>query len=39
MEEEGFEAEKFMAQLNNDQFLWLTSNIKEIKQHLRGIEL
>jgi len=38
-EDEGFETEKFMVQLNNDQFSWLISNIKEVKQHLRGIEL
>jgi hypothetical protein len=39
LEDEGFETEKFMVQLNNDQFSWLISNIKEVKQHLRGIEL
>ena len=39
LEDEGFETEKFMVQLNNDQFSWLISNIKELKQHLRGIKL
>ena len=39
LEDEGFETGKFKIQLNNDQFSWLISNIKEVKQHLRGIEL
>ena len=39
LEDEGFETEEFRVQLNNDQFSWLISNIKEIKKHLRGIEL
>ena len=39
MEEEEFELGKFSSWLSEDQFNWLVSHKKEIKKHLRGIEL
>jgi len=39
LEEEEFELGKFSSRLSEDQFNWLVSHKKEIKIHLRGIEL
>jgi len=39
LEEEEFELNKFRPRLSEDQFDWLVSNKKEIKKHLRGIEI
>ena len=39
MDEEEFELDKFKVQLSQDQFLWLISSIKVIKEHLEGIEI
>jgi len=39
LEEEEFELDKFRFQLPEDQFDWLVSHKKEIKKHLKGIEL
>jgi hypothetical protein len=39
LEGEEFELEKFRSQVSEDQFDWLVSHKKEIKKHLRGIEL
>jgi hypothetical protein len=39
LEEEEFELNKFKSRLSEDQFDWLVSNKKEIKKHLRGIEI
>ena len=36
---EDFEVEKFEDQLSKDQFSWLISHNKEIKQHLKGIAI
>ena len=39
LEEEECELDKFRFQLPEDQFDWLVSHQKEIKKHLKGIEL
>ena len=39
LEEEGFEIEKLRSQLSEDQFSWLLSHNKDLKKHLKGIEL
>ena len=39
LEEEEFELGKFNSRLSEDQFNWLVSHKKEIKKHLRGVEL
>jgi len=37
--EEGFEIEKLRSQLSEDQFSWLLTYKKNIKKHLRGIQI
>jgi hypothetical protein len=39
LEEEEFGMDKFRSGLSEGQFHWLVSHKKEIKKHLRGIEL
>jgi hypothetical protein len=39
LEEEEFEIGKFRSRLSEGQFNWLASHKKEIKKHLRGVEL
>ncbi|MGO8988245.1 MAG: hypothetical protein ACLQGU_07885 [bacterium] len=39
LEEEGFEIEKLRSQLSEDQFSWLLTYKKDIKKHLRGIQI
>jgi hypothetical protein len=39
LEEEEFEIDKFRSRLSEGQLDWLTSHKKEIKKHLKGIEL
>ncbi|NWG02493.1 MAG: hypothetical protein HXY44_06535 [Syntrophaceae bacterium] len=39
LEEEEFDLNKFRCRLTEDQYDWLVSHKKEIKKHLRGIEL
>jgi len=39
LEEEEFELGKYSSRLSKDHFHWLVSHKKEIKKHLRGIEL
>ncbi len=39
IEEEGFEIEKLRSQLSEDQFSWLLSHKKDLKKHLKGIEI
>lgn len=39
LEEDEFEIGKFRSRLSEDQFNWLVSHKKEIKKHLRGIDL
>lgn len=39
LEEEGFEIENLRSQLSEDQFSWLLSHNKDLKKHLKGIEL
>lgn len=39
LEEEGFEIEKLRSQLSEDQFSWLLTHKKDVKKHLKGIEI
>jgi len=39
MDKEEFELDKLKVQLSQDQFSWLISRIKVIKEHLEGIEI
>ena len=39
LEEEGFEIERLRYQLSEDQYTWLRSHKKDLKKHLKGIEL
>jgi hypothetical protein len=39
LEPEDFEVEKFKGHLSKDQFSWLISHNKDIKQHLKGIAI
>jgi predicted transcriptional regulator len=39
LEEEGFEIERFRSQLSEDQYTWLLSHKRDLKKHLKGIEL
>jgi hypothetical protein len=39
LEEDGFEIENLRCQLSEDQFSWLLSHKKDLKKHLKGIEL
>lgn len=39
MEEEEFELNTFESELSQDQFLWLSSRVRELKEHLKGIEI
>jgi predicted RNase H-like nuclease (RuvC/YqgF family) len=39
LEEEGFEIETLRPQLSEDQYTWLLSHKKDIKNHLKGIKL
>jgi hypothetical protein len=39
LEEEGFEIENLRSQLSEDQVSWLLSHNKDLKKHLKGIEL
>jgi hypothetical protein len=37
--EEGFEIERLRPRLSEDQFSWLIVHTKELKRHLKGIEI
>jgi predicted RNase H-like nuclease (RuvC/YqgF family) len=39
LDEEGFETENLRPQLSEDQYTWLLSHKKDIKNHLKGIKL
>jgi hypothetical protein len=39
LEEEGFEIERLRSHLDEDQYAWLRSYKKDLKKHLKGIEL
>ena len=39
LDEEGFEIEKLRSQLSEDQFSWPLTHKKDIKNHLRGVEI
>jgi hypothetical protein len=39
LEEDEFDVAKFSSRLSEDQLNWLVTHKKEIKKHLRGIEL
>jgi predicted RNase H-like nuclease (RuvC/YqgF family) len=39
LKEEGFEIENLRSQLSEDQYIWLLSHKKDLKNHMKGIEL
>lgn len=39
LEEEAFEIEKLRSQLSEDQLSWLRTHKKDLKKHLKGIEI
>ena len=39
LEEEGFEMERLRPRLSEDQFSWLIVHTKDLKRHLKGIEI